>query len=265
MPLYQNNLVHSVAQDLVCSALGIKLVAGAEIVQIAKTAGYDSLFIDTEHTTLTIKDVGQLCTTALLSGVTPFVRVPHQCGSGQIQKVLDAGAMGVVIPHIHTPEDARKAIQASKFAPLGKRSLTGMMPHYNLVATPAKQVIEEVNALGSTVFIMIETADALACVDELAALPGCDVLLVGSNDLAAEIGTVGDWDAVEFIDALRKVGDASKRHGKIFGIAGLYHRKDILEKVVNEFGARWVVGGIDMGLLLKGAIENSALIKSVQK
>lgn len=139
------------------------------------------------------------------------------------------------------------------------------MPHYNLKSVPAKQAIEEVNASGSTVFIMVETADALACVDELAALPGCDVLLVGSNDLAAEIGTLGDWDAVEFIDALRKVGEAAKKHGKIFGIAGLYHRKDILERVVNEYGARWVVGGIDIALLLKGAMENSALIRSIQK
>lgn len=67
---------------------------------IAKSAGYDSLFIDTEHTILTIRDVGQLCIHALSAGVTPFVRVPHQCGEGEIQRALDAGAMGVVIPHV---------------------------------------------------------------------------------------------------------------------------------------------------------------------
>ncbi|PVH67656.1 2,4-dihydroxyhept-2-ene-1,7-dioic acid aldolase-like protein [Cadophora sp. DSE1049] len=265
MSLFQNNLVALAAQDKVCTAFGVKLVAGGEIVQIAKSAGYDSLFIDTEHTVLTIKDVGQLCITALLAGVTPFVRVPHQCGSGQIQKVLDAGAIGVIIPHIHTPEDARKVIQASKYPPMGKRSLTGMLPHYNLAAVPASQAVEQVNASGSTVFIMIETADALACVDELAALPGCDVLMVGSNDLAAEIGTLGDWDSEKFIEALRKVGEAAKKHGKIFGIAGLYHRNDILDRVVNEFGCRWVVGAVDASLLMKGASENATLLRSIQK
>lgn len=69
---------------------------------IAKSAGYDSLFIDLEHTTLTIKDASTLCTTALGVGITPFVRVPWQCGNGFVQRVLDLGAMGVVFPHIHS-------------------------------------------------------------------------------------------------------------------------------------------------------------------
>jgi 2-keto-3-deoxy-L-rhamnonate aldolase RhmA len=77
------------------------------------------------------------------------------------------------------------------------------------------------NSCGSTVFIMIETADALDAVEDIAALPGCDVLLVGSNDLAMEIGTLGDWDAPKFIAALQRVGEAAKKHGKLMGIAGL--------------------------------------------
>ncbi|KAH7319110.1 hypothetical protein BKA65DRAFT_569289 [Rhexocercosporidium sp. MPI-PUGE-AT-0058] len=109
---------------------------------------------------------------------------------------------------------------------------------------------------------MIETADALACV-ELDILPGCVILLVGSIDLAAVLGTLGDWDDVEFIDALRR-WEKLQRNIERFRITGLYHRKDILEKLANEFEARWAVGGVDMALLLKGAMENSALIKSVQ-
>lgn len=120
------------------------------------------------------------------------------------------------------------------------------------------------NASGSTVFIMIETADALAAVDGIAALPGADVLLVGSNDLASEIGTLGDWDAPAFLEALKKVGEAARKHGKIMGIAGLYHRPDILAQVVNEFGARWVVGAQDVGLLLQGGTKNSELLRSLQ-
>lgn len=104
------------------------------------------------------------------------------------------------------------------------------------------------NVHGSTVFIMIETADALANVHDIAALPGADVLLVGSNDLAQEIGTLGDWDAPKFLDALRTVGDACRKNGKIMGIAGLYHRPDILAQVINEFGAKWVVGDFAIGV-----------------
>ena len=97
-----NNLLTRAARGEICTAFGIKIIPGAEIVQIAKSGGYDSLFIDLEHTTLTIRDAGQLCIAAISAGITPFVRVPHQCGYGFMQRALDAGAMGLIVPHIHS-------------------------------------------------------------------------------------------------------------------------------------------------------------------
>jgi len=97
-----NNLLTRAAKGEICTAFGIKIITGSEIVQIAKSGGYDSLFIDLEHTTLTLRDAGQLCIAAVSAGITPFVRVPHQCGLGFMQRVLDAGAMGLIVPHIHT-------------------------------------------------------------------------------------------------------------------------------------------------------------------
>ena len=70
-------------------------------MQLAATNGYDALWIDLEHSVLSEEHANNICTVALLSGVTPFVRVPHECGSGYVQRVLDGGAMGVVFPHIH--------------------------------------------------------------------------------------------------------------------------------------------------------------------
>lgn len=66
---------------------------------MAKAAGYDSLLIDLEHTTLSIAEGSALSMAGLASGITPFVRVPYQCGNGFVQRVLDNGAMGVVFPH----------------------------------------------------------------------------------------------------------------------------------------------------------------------
>ncbi|KAH7022125.1 HpcH/HpaI aldolase [Ilyonectria destructans] len=180
-----NNLLSLASQGKICTAFGIKIIPGGEIVQIAKSAGYDSLFIDLEHRTL----------------------------------IRDAGAMGIIVPHIYT-----RRVSQFEYTPL-----------------PTSVIQAEISSTGSTVFIMIETADALAVVDDIAALPRCDVL-VGSNDLASEIGTLPDWDHPKFIDALRSVGAAAKKHGKIMGIAGLYHRLDILSKVIYEFGAKWIVG-----------------------
>ncbi|KAK5729330.1 hypothetical protein LTR17_012055 [Elasticomyces elasticus] len=259
-----NNLLTRVSRGEICTAFGVKIVSGSEIVQIAKSGGYDSLFIDLEHTTLTIRDAGQLCIAAVSAGITPFVRVPHQCGYGFMQRVLDAGAMGLIVPHIHTADDAKRAINISKYPPTGCRSISAGFPQFAFSPLPISTISAEMNAYGSTVFIMIETADALANVYDIAALPGADVLLVGSNDLAQEIGTLGDWDAPKFLEALQTVGDAARKNGKIMGIAGLYHRPDILSRVINEFGARWVVGAQDVGLLVQGCRTNSDLLRSLQ-
>lgn len=137
-------------------------------------------------------------------------------------------------------------------------------PHFEYASPPMDVFMREMNEHGSLCFIMIETVEALQVVDDIAALPGCDVLLVGSQDLATEIGTLPDWDAPAFWEALKKVGEAAKRHGKMMGIAGLYHRADILVRVVNELGARWVVGAHDVGLLSAGGRANSDLLRSLQ-
>lgn len=138
-------------------------------------------------------------------------------------------------------------------------------PHFEYTPLPISTMAPEMNKYGSTVFIMIETADALQAVEGISALPGCDVLLVGCQDLAIEIGTVGEWDSPKFLGALQRVGAAAKSNGKMMGIAGLYHRPDILQRVIQEFGARWVVGAQDVGLLLQGGRANSDLLRSLQE
>lgn len=83
-------------------AMGIRMVTDPQVVDIATNAGYHSLFIDLEHSALDIRDANRLCLAGLCNGITPFVRVPYQCGDGFVQRILDGGAMGVVFPHIHT-------------------------------------------------------------------------------------------------------------------------------------------------------------------
>lgn len=162
-------------------------------------------------------------------------------------------------------EDAKQVIQTSKYPPIGKRSLTAGLPQFNYMALPASVTAPQLNESGSTVFLMIETVDALEAVDDIAALPGCDVLLVGSNDLATEIGIMGDFDHPKFMQSLERVAQAARKHQKIFAIAGLYHRPDLMDKVVNDLGARWVVGGQDVGLLVNATRQNNRALKAIQR
>lgn len=102
-------------------------------------------------------------------------------------------------------EDAQRAIRIAKYAPLGARSISAGLPQFGFSPHPVSTIASELNKYGSTVFLMIETTDALQAVDEIAALRRCDVLLVGSNDLVSEIGTLGDWNSPVFYTALRRV------------------------------------------------------------
>ncbi len=88
-------------------AFGVRLVTDPLIARMGKNAGFDSLFIDLEHSTLSIADAGNISSAALSIGITPFVRVPFQCGNGYVQKIMDAGAMGVVFPHVSSSSKSR--------------------------------------------------------------------------------------------------------------------------------------------------------------
>lgn len=137
----------------------------------------------------------------------------------------------------------------SKFPPLGKRSLTAALPHFNFQRTSPAEVTQTINKVGSTVIVMIETLEALNHIDEIAAVEGVDTLLLGANDLSLEMGIPGDWDHADFRNALMTIATACESHGKCFGIAGIYTRPAICKLAVQDLGARFVLGHLDIGLL----------------
>lgn len=97
---YVNALANCASKNKLCKAFGIKISNCAQVVQIAHNSGFDCLFIDLEHGWLSLAEASNLCNVGHLAGITPFVRVPHECGKGFMQRVLDGGAMGVIFPHI---------------------------------------------------------------------------------------------------------------------------------------------------------------------
>jgi len=260
-----NNLVTKAAAGQLCKAFGIRLHANPQVVQLAKNAGFDSLFIDLEHSTLSIDDASQLACAGLLGGITPFVRVPFQCGNGFVQRVLDGGAMGVIFPHIHSSEDAKAAVSISKYPPSGSRSMTGQLPVFSLKTTSPDQVISESNTSASSVILMIETKDAIENVDEIAAVDGADVLLIGSNDLAIELGVPGGFQTPVFRSALESVSEACRRHGKIMGLAGVYDNYEFQHWAINALHVRFMLCQLDSGLIASGATKCVAAVPKVEK
>ena len=150
-----------------------------------------------------------------------------------------------------------------KFPPKGKRSLTAALPHFGYSRVGAKDVMEQLDRVGSTVFVMMETVECLENVEAIAALEGVDVLLLGANDLSLELGVLGEWEHPKFQAAVRAIATAAHKSGKIFGIAGLYTRPDIVKRLVKEWGARYVLGHLDMGLLAMAMHRNVELLRDL--
>ena len=235
------------------------------MVQLVKNAGFDALFIDLEHSTLSLADASAIACAGLLSGLTPFVRLPYQCGMGFVQQVLDGGAMGAIFPHIHSAADARAAVDMCKFPPRGRRSMWGQQPVLGLQARALHNIVEVCDATGSSVLVMIEGADSIENIDEIAAVEGVDVLLVGCIDLSTDMGVPGGFETKAFRTALEAVSAACERHGRLMGLAGLYNNREFQDWAINTLKVRFMLCQQDSNVLAAGAMECAAAVTSVDR
>ena len=122
--ILRNNVREKLRRDELVVSMTVRLVRGIEIARIAKTAGFDTLYIDLEHSSFSLDLTGQICMSAMEIGIAPFVRVPANTPE-YISRVLDSGALGVIAPHVNSAEEARVVVHAAKFPPLGGRGVTG--------------------------------------------------------------------------------------------------------------------------------------------
>lgn len=141
--------------------------------------------------------------------------------------------------------------------------MTGQLPVWDLKPTPASKVIWETNARASQVFLMIENKETIDNIDEIAAVPGADVLLIGSNDLSIELGAPSDFKSETFRTALKAVSNACKKHGKIMGLAGIYDQPDLQSWAINELGVRWMLCQQDSGLIAGGAMRCAEAVAKI--
>ena len=102
--ILRNRVKEKLARDELVSSMTVRLVRTIEIARIAATAGFDALYVDIEHNSFSLDATGQICMAALAVGITPLVRVPS---IEMIPRVLDGGALGIIAPHVRSPEDAR--------------------------------------------------------------------------------------------------------------------------------------------------------------
>jgi 2-keto-3-deoxy-L-rhamnonate aldolase RhmA len=225
--------------------MGVRLARGTEIAKVAKVCGYDWLFIDMEHSPLSIETVADMTLAGLDAGCTPIVRASSHLHH-HASRPLDAGAQGVVVPHVNSAEEARQVVDQCLYPPLGRRSMAGgmaILEYDNLPMAEAARAIND-NLL---VVVMLESPEAIMNADEIAAVEGVDVLLIGTNDLCAKMGIAGQYGHDDVVAAYDTTIAACRNNGKWAGMGGVY---DDLAQQYIEMGVRMVLGGSDLSFLM---------------
>ena len=231
------NLVKEAAADG-RTIRGVHLTfAATAVIEVLAHAELQFVYLDGEHGCFDWRDIEAACITAERHGLTPIARVP-ELTVATITRFLDRGVRGIVVPHVESLDDARRAIDAAFFAPLGNRSFGGGRPEHNQRIDDRTVYMEACNAALSLA-IMIETKQSLALAGELAKLPGVDYLSFGMLDLAQSLGHPGN-PAHPAVKAA--VADASAR----IRAAGKRVREDFMNYVwINDVliaGARQLLG-----------------------
>lgn len=259
-PTLRNPLADRLAAGQLGLALIVKQVQSVDIAVAVKSCGYDAINVDLEHSVIAEHAAAQICITALNLGITPLVRVPSH-DAHYVNRILDAGAMGVIAPHVNSADEARAIVRASKFAPFGERSVAGSWPHLGYQAWQADDVRRLLNAT-TTVIVMLETPQAIERADEIAAVPGVDILHVGSTDLCDALGKPGKFDDPALERSFQRVVDACRRHGKVAGAGGLGTATDVMRKMV-RMGVRFVTAGNEWALMMAAARQRATMLRQL--
>jgi len=255
----RNSVKERFARGEVAASMTVRLTRGIEIAQLAKTAGFDSLYIDLEHSSLSLETTSQICCAALEAGIAPFARVPQL---ELIQRVLDGGALGVIIPDVRNAAQAREVVRAAKYPALGERGFASALPHFQYRSPPATEMYKALND-ATMVIVQFESAESIECADEIFAVEGVDMALFGTNDLTADLGIPGDYDSPRVREAYARAIAAAKKHGKHVGVGGLGGRPKLTAEFV-KMGARYVSTGTDLGFLLGAATEQAKQVRALE-
>ncbi len=260
MPLIENATLRKLRTGGLALGFGVHHLRTAAAGMIAAATGHDWLFIDMEHGAFSQDDVAQICIAALPTGITPVVRI---CAGALDQgaRALDNGAAGIIVPHVDTPDQARRIASAFRYPPLGTRSWGGPSALFGYKAPGNAEAQAAIN-LEILVVAMIESPEGVANAEGIAAVDGIDGLLIGTSDLTAEMGISGEILHPRVEHAYCSVGAACRKAGKFLGMGGVYELDAM--KHYADLGAHFILTGSDHAYIVADASRRSAFFRKLE-
>lgn len=185
------------------------------LARVLAVGGAEFVILDTEHSGVGIDTMKASIAYAKAAGIVPIVRVPG-CQRHLISPVLDAGAMGIMVPMLETVAQARDLVSWCRYRPQGTRGLAFGIAHDDYAPRPAAEAMQAANDAILTI-ALIETETGLNNAREIMAVPGIDLGWLGHFDLTDSLGIVGQFDHPRYLAAEAELLAAAKAAGKPFG------------------------------------------------
>lgn len=261
-------LVNPVAERLrkgdIALNLMIRHARTVDIALAARTCGFDGLFFDLQHGVISEFEISQMAVAAMSMGVAPLVRVPEKDYAAAL-RLLDNGAMGIIMPEVTTVEDAKNSVAACKYPPMGNRGAFGGWANFGYQAVPAAEARKAMND-STLLILMIESKAALDNIEGIAAVPGVDVIHIGTNDLSTDLGHPGQLAHPDVLAAVQRVVKACKANGKYAGVGGLTGGDAVkaLPEVI-KLGAQFITSASEWNLMMAAGIERVKALRALKQ
>ncbi len=262
MPLLVNPVLERLKRGELALTLMVRHARTVDIALAAKTCGFDGLFFDLQHGVIPEHEISQMAVAAMNMGVAPLVRVPEKDYAAAL-RMLDNGALGIIMPEVTTVEDAKNAVAACKFPPVGNRGAFGSWAHFAFRSLPAAEMRKAFNE-AALLILMIESKAALDNIEAIAAVPGVDVIHIGTNDLSTDLGRPGELTHPDVMAAIERVVKACRKHGKFAGVGGLTGG-DAVKRLpdVIKLGARFITSASEWNLMMAAGTERVKALRAL--
>lgn len=219
-------------------------LATPAVTECLSRIGFDWLWLDMEHAPLSLENIQSMLTAKdpICGGL---VRIPKN-DDKWIKRVLDIGAEGIIVPHVSSVDEVRKAISSAKYPPAGSRSFGAGRAHlYGIDPTYQQRANDSI-----VVVVQIEDKDAVKNIDAILSVEGLDAIIIGPYDLSGSFSKLGEVGDSEVQDAIQKVVRACKKHSVPAGIFALHTEQ--ANRYIDQ-GFTLVAVGVDIHTLWTAA------------
>jgi len=216
-------------------------IGNPAIAEIMANSGFDWLTVDMEHSAITLNITQEVIRVIELCNCSPLVRIANN-DPVLIKRVMDTGAHGIIVPMVNTKYEAEKAVESTKYPPIGKRGVgLARAQKYGNDFEGYKQWNQE----NSVVIVQIEHIDAVNNLEDILSVNGVDGFLVGPYDLSASLGIPGNFEHPNLIEALDHISIVSKQLNSLSGYHVISTDFGFVEEKIEQ-GYQFIAHSLDI-------------------